>query len=311
MFGGRRCRLYGERYKFHRSNHAVSNADQHSPRVQLAGVLGSYQGGSAVTLTEPTGNDDVIVPNGNYQLTFSSFCPDSNPGDGLITIYHRTDGLKTGCSGNPTSNGWTQLVRDLTDSDTSYTWSSVPFGVYDFCIKLVIGANPPVFDVSRGNLKARNSLVFVTTTTFTGNFGSLASADVLCSTRATAAGFAFASSFKAILSTDAIHAKDRINLRAQVYNTANNIVASATTFWSKNHAQTILTEGGEDPGNVTAWTGTTSFGHSIGSNCSNWTTGALGETGSSGTVNDLARWSGRYMSINCTTGNRLYCIGDK
>ena len=279
--------------------------------VQLAGVLGSYQGGTAVTLTEPTGNDDVIVPNGNYQLIFSSFSPDSNPGDGLITIYHRTDGLKTGCSGNPTSNGWTQLVSDLPDSDTSYTWNSVPFGVYDFCIKLVIGVNPPVFDVSRGNLKARNSLVFVTTTTFTGNFGSLASADVLCSTRATAAGFAFASSFKAILSTDAIHVKDRINLGAQVYNTADNIVASATTFWSKNHAQTILTDVGLNPGTVTAWTGTTSFGHSTGSNCSNWTIGTSGQTGSSGTVNDLARWSGHYMAITCNSANRLYCIGDK
>lgn len=159
--------------------------------------------------------------------------------------------------------------------------------------------------------------VFVTSTTYNGNFGGLSGADTACATRA-AAGSATVGltggTWRAIMSDDSINANDqnRINLipTAPIKTPdGTTIVAAASSLWGGTLISNIdVTEdaagvGGESPYEV--WTGTAVDGTAA-ENCSNWTsavgTGVFGNKESNSST--WTNWGDGLCNLN----KRLYCI---
>src|SRR5690606_298731 len=68
------------------------------------------------------------------------------------------------------------------------------------------------------------SVIFVTSTTHTGNLGGLAGADAICQTRAAAGGLSNSALFKAIMSDATANAVDRLAVSYPVQNTQNEDV---------------------------------------------------------------------------------------
>jgi hypothetical protein len=151
------------------------------------------------------------------------------------------------------------------------------------------------------------NVMFVTSTTFTGNLGGLAGADVQCNARAKAA--ALSGTFVAFLSTSAVTAGSRLG-SAQGWvrtdgrpfaNTVADLLAGNTLY------PPVLDELGHLQIDIVA-TGTT-FGNVAARSCNDWTSTSATSAKFDGgwtSLSNISFYDG--ASTDCATPFRIYCF---
>jgi hypothetical protein len=71
----------------------------------------------------------------------------------------------------------------------------------------------------------------------------------------------------------------------------------------------IMTDSGNDLGNVDVWTGTNSSGQSGGTSCLAWTSTGLFETALAGLAkSEMLAWWSQYETLPCDGMAHLYCF---
>lgn len=148
-----------------------------------------------------------------------------------------------------------------------------------------------------------SSRIFATAGVYNGNLGGLVGADAICQTEAT--GLGYSGTWKALLSTNALNARDRLTLVYPVVRASDGEVVAATNLWSGTLAAAPVTSNFN-----TAWTGTASAGDKYGTNfCDNWTNGTIGYGSEIGgyTQNTNGSWIANGFGT-CNITNNLYCV---
>ena len=176
-----------------------------------------------------------------------------------------------------------------------------------------------------------NRIVFVTSTTYNGNLGGHAGADMKCQERATVAGLS--GTFQAWLSTDDLSAADYLENSVHPYVTTVNptvtLAADLGSLLANGPATAINVNEHGDPlpwdmeqdglsdvcGGLRVWTGTLAAGTKADDTCSNWTNGLGVSSGLSGSVEATGiAWTGNPDSTDppyaclCNQEHHLYCI---
>jgi hypothetical protein len=152
--------------------------------------------------------------------------------------------------------------------------------------------------------------VFVTSTTYTGDLGGLASADALCQAKATSSGLS--GTFRAWLSDGATSAYDRTTGAGPWYTTGDALAfASKGDLRSAPRAALLDEYGGypERAGSAGAWSGSDAAGAASGRDCDGWTRATADVTGTTGTASELdATWGGGHVPFSCDALLPLICI---
>jgi hypothetical protein len=102
--------------------------NKNSPQYYVStGVLkkGTVTDSPRMTIVEPTGNNDTVFENVSYDVTFSAADYDT---DAALTFFYKTSD-STGCSGTPTSNGWTAVTTIPSAPTDNNNPSSVTFDI--------------------------------------------------------------------------------------------------------------------------------------------------------------------------------------
>ncbi len=171
-------------------------------------------------------------------------------------------------------------------------------------------------------------VMFTTITWYAGNqvnpggSSTLQGADDLCVSAARSRGLCNNRSFKAVLSSGQIEAKNKITINGAVYNnrsTGRQLIANnSSSFWtnsdwptSAKYSETgqiapLLFAGAAQDNNV--WTATNNLGGSTSLHCTNWTrTTGRGTAGSIAEIDDRFR-DGSFQSQDCGKSKHLYCM---
>jgi len=193
-----------------------------------------------------------------------------------------------------------------------------------YCVLLVIiisCGGPGNGSVERDGVPSIDHRVFVSSASYDGKFlansGALTgtdAADKHCADLAKAAGLV--RSYKAILSTSSINAKDKLSFTGAVYIVKGTqkvkIVEAGLDLWSTDSKDLLFSINIDENETTVAtgtkiWTGTDSSGTKDTDHCTNWTansvvSGSYGET-------DFTNQKWLYSTTsNCSSQNRLYCI---
>ncbi|MDX2015010.1 MAG: DUF1554 domain-containing protein [Myxococcaceae bacterium] len=162
----------------------------------------------------------------------------------------------------------------------------------------------------RGGVCVRGKRIFVTSTTYGGDFGGPASADALCQGRAQAG--ALSGTYKAWLSTSTVNARDRITQSTVPYYRRS---ASSILLVANNYAELVAngqprTISFTELGSAVAgfvWTGSNNSGVYSAPACTDWQTGAgNGRFGTIGATT-VPGWTDDGTGP-CSFPRRLYCI---
>ena len=153
---------------------------------------------------------------------------------------------------------------------------------------------------------AGEKIIFVTSSTQSGNFGGLAGADDLCATRASDAGLQ--GTFLAWLSTDADPVGERLAQSTGPYVRTDGAQIAADWADLTDGSIDVPINRDEDGNQVggDVWTGTLAAGTTAPAICSGWdTTASTGRCGDSGSTD--SSWTDN-ITPPCTTNLRLYCV---
>lgn len=154
------------------------------------------------------------------------------------------------------------------------------------------------------------NLVFVTSTTHTGNLGGLAGADAICQARASAAGRA--GTYRAWLSTSTTHAISRLGsasgwtlVDGRPFASSQADLAAGRIFYPIS-----LDETGAAQPFASAWTATMGTGmwNSLDNACTNWTSTMPSGVTAGSTLGTSDSWTAN-TGNPCTSALRLYCFG--
>lgn len=159
--------------------------------------------------------------------------------------------------------------------------------------------------------------VFVTSDVYTGeDLGAAIGADSRCTLRAALAGtlpVLANRTYKAWIS-DALantSASARLTHGTMPYRLGDGTLLA--NDWAQLTSGTLLhainlDERGNTVGQEFVWTGTTAFGQSTGSTCTDWSINGAGNTGSVGGANAFdSSWTNS-GTVSCGNAHRLYCI---
>jgi hypothetical protein len=154
----------------------------------------------------------------------------------------------------------------------------------------------------RGSVCVRGKRIFVTSTTWTGDFGGAAAADSLCQTRAQAG-----------ISTSTVNARDRIAQSTVPYyrRSVSSILLVANNYAELVANAQVRTISFTELGSAVAgfvWTGSNNSGVFSGPACNDWTA-TSNVNGRFGTIgaNTIPGWTDDGTG-SCTFPRRLYCI---
>jgi hypothetical protein len=153
-------------------------------------------------------------------------------------------------------------------------------------------------------------VLFVSSTLYNGDLGGLTGADAKCQARATAASLG--GTWKAILSTSSVDAKDHINVTGEVRNTQGTKLSDNEPDLFDGALDSIVQydEFGSSNG-LNVWTGTQSDGtlSLSDSTCDDWSSSSGGENGTYGDSTSTF-WLDSGTSTGCNIGNLrpIYCI---
>jgi hypothetical protein len=153
-------------------------------------------------------------------------------------------------------------------------------------------------------------IVFDTSTTYQGNFGGIAQADIECATHG--AVIDGSANWISVLSDSSTDLRDRVLGSGPFFNVAGELLAvdfsDLFTAGNPTNYTKKLDENGTYTG-TPAWTGTLSSGLKSGNNCIDWTNNS---SGNNGTVGDYwwylsYSWLS-YTTNSCDTARPLRCI---
>lgn len=170
-------------------------------------------------------------------------------------------------------------------------------------LELSIGTTLSTWSVA--NQVSGSSQIFHTSASFNGNLGGLAGADAICQAEAT--GLGYGGSWKALLSTSTVNAKDRLSLVYPVIRANDGVVVATSNLWSGSIAHTVTATSAS----VSPWTGTASDGNKTGLNyCDDWTNGSslygLEKIGQPNMTDSF--WVAWHANETCGTIHLLYCV---
>jgi hypothetical protein len=151
--------------------------------------------------------------------------------------------------------------------------------------------------------------VFITATTYRGNFGGLDAADTICQNRAQDLGLPNHNKFKAWLSDDSINAIDRFSSDGPWYRLDGVKVADSKTDLFDGELFTSINYTGTSYIDNIVWTGTTVDGQYNSPSCDNWTN-ATTDNGNYGISTCINQYWTVGMSHNCSFSAGLYCFED-
>lgn len=155
--------------------------------------------------------------------------------------------------------------------------------------------------------------IFITSALYNGNLGGLAGADALCQGLAFQAGLS--KTYKAVLGSQTVAAKDRLSLLGAVYlfsgpNSKTKVFELGTDLWSAFPANAINIDQNFSAVSSGAWTGSESGGaNDTIEDCSGWSNSATsidGSVGDPSQPNDL--WLEDPPDSACDASHHLYCI---
>lgn len=157
-------------------------------------------------------------------------------------------------------------------------------------------------------------VIFVTSTSSTGNLGGLSGADSICAARAALGSqtSSLGGNWKAILSDVGVDARDRLNLTGSysIRNTnGETLFTTASTIWTTSPTNAVrYTENGNAIVSY-VWTGTTADGRFNVNSCSGWTESSSSYDGGFGSTNlSTGKWIEQPSSDPCDQSDALYCI---
>ncbi len=175
-----------------------------------------------------------------------------------------------------------------------------------------------VFDASGTALTSTSTIgiakaphyVFVTSKRWQGDLGGTAGADLKCTQAAGAAGLP-GPSWKAILSTADVDARDAITITGRIYTLNGTRVANSTSdLWDASINKPVrFDEYAKNVGSDDVWTGTNANGTRNADTCVSWTNSLA--DGTRGRIGDTTETDADWLSDNknkCNVLNRLYCI---
>ena len=149
-------------------------------------------------------------------------------------------------------------------------------------------------------------IVFVTSDTFTGDFGSDSDADVLCQIRAQNAGLA--GSYRAWLSGSAGPSSQKVADARYVRTDGRTVANSRADFLDGSIANPINLDAVGNAHSGDVWTGTLADGSASDRTCSQWTIGDTTERGVCGSTAFVdGRWTDNLVP-SCSTRLRLFCL---
>jgi len=157
-------------------------------------------------------------------------------------------------------------------------------------------------------------VIFHTSKTFLGSaLGGLSGADAKCQAAGDAgsATSSMGATWKALLSSSTVNAKDRVTITAPIVRVDKiPVAAGAVDLWDGTIQNPISMTEHNISGSVSVWTGTWKDGTALHTQCSDW----LGDAASSavaGAVSSVPFWMYSFYQ-NCGTGSSaLYCISSE
>jgi hypothetical protein len=161
-----------------------------------------------------------------------------------------------------------------------------------------------------GTLLPVQKVAFVTNRGIpTGNLGGLAGADAICNAAATAPGSVVpAGTYKALLSTSTVDARDRIVNGRYVLDDGTLVASSKTTLFGVGLSSAVnRTELGAAAGGWNVLTGTNPDGTSTGSNCLDWTANNFPNGTMPGVIWAKSAWLGCGWYF-CDSPAAVYCF---
>lgn len=162
---------------------------------------------------------------------------------------------------------------------------------------------------SRSSDGGVRSVVFVTSTLYTGDLGGLVGADEKCATAASAAELP--GTFLAYLSTATADAPDRMTGTGPWFRTDGTKAFNNKANLSTQPAVGIdRTENGDKLSETNSvWTGTSQGGTASGADCAAWTSNSALERGTMGGVGTTTGWAqDSGLTFECNVGRHLYCF---
>ena len=154
----------------------------------------------------------------------------------------------------------------------------------------------------------RPKMVFVTSTTYSGNLGGLVGADAACQAHADSASLG--GTFRAWLSTSTVNAKDRILPTIAPYVQPNGDEVTTNFYGDLVTAIDVDEHGDLVTPTEWVWTGTLAspIGDASAATCSDWTTASSGVSGTIGHAEMTdSSWT-EFADVGCHELLRLYCF---
>ena len=225
-----------------------------------------------------------------------------------------------------TCNEWTSADAGdlgLVGSTDGTAGSWITFGVTTCSASRPLYCMEPLPGPSLAFPDASERFVFMTEARSSGDLSTnplaskgtsgIAAGDSVCNNEAQAAGLPDVGHYKAWLSDDSEHARDRFEndgawFRVDGFKVAENM---ADLIDGELITSIHLTASGVYRPNTGVWTGTASDGTATGTNCDNWT--SANNNGTGGRANIINEgWTTQDASADCDGLEKyLYCLSDK
>ncbi len=255
----------------------------------------------------PALEDDASAPDGDTDavpavVTLSIV--KAGAGSGVVTSMPQAVDCGTTCSAGFAIGASVELIATADVGHTFVGWSGGGCSSTGACTVLLSADTTVVAEFQRSNL------VFVTSTTVTGNLGGLAGADAMCTARAAAAGLP--GTYRAWLSTSTVNAADRLgNASGWVRPDGRPFAATRASLLAGAILYPPLLDETSAAVEHRVRTGTGPDGRSLaGGNCVDWTSALVESRGTGGGPSfGTVYWTGNGEASSCNIPNGLYCLG--
>ncbi|MEZ4384945.1 MAG: hypothetical protein R3A79_26685 [Nannocystaceae bacterium] len=156
-------------------------------------------------------------------------------------------------------------------------------------------------------------IVFVTSTTTTGELGGLAGADAICQGLADDAGLQVPEKYRAWLSVGKMNAADRVPLVEDAYYRLDGEIIAANSvelLGGKLQSALMITETQEEVGSSRVWTNSSPAGKTaVGGDCQSFSSANYDDKAPVGLSNKTdGQWTDIGSTLLCNQQARLYCF---
>ena len=168
------------------------------------------------------------------------------------------------------------------------------------------------------NIPTGGRRIFITSTTYQGDFGGLSAADSICNTRAQAAGLS--KTYRSVLGSSALDVKNRFSGTESVYTYGDGnyhlVVSQLSNLWNTNFVNLSYAISYDEYGDYSsskAWSGSVATGEEgTAQSCetigNSWTSNNSLDTG---TIGDSSAISADWIELmvdDCSQSYAIYCL---